>query len=325
MVRENCLEYLNEIILHWELSGKDCNILDLLEEGIRLGLEEASVRGREIARLAYLNFRRISSKRAEKIKATQAVTLQMKLSKSEMQQEEKLGAKNTVYGDELFKGDTVQNSHIDSQSLSPSMPLRSPKPPIIEVAANQIQALVRGVVSRRKSLSISVNIAPETVISRRSDENLTIMKEEADENTTFKDLASFSNRLISNSGSKNSAVEDMNPRVNTKDGIKSAESKSKSVVGRYETIVKSSPPSNSDTNTDNNGVKEKTLKVSTLLKLKISRIMNLLHEQMEIAEAMENESFEMIELDGFIEELGGISSQEFSVASNFKNRILNMR
>ena len=53
--------------------------------------------------------------------------------------------------------------------------------------------------------------------------------------------------------------------------------------------------------------------------------MNLLHEQMEIAEAMENQSIEMIELDGFIEELGGISSQEFSVASNFKNRILNMR
>ena len=58
MVRENCLEYLNEIILHWDLhEGKDNSILELLEESLKLGLEEASVRGREVSRLAYLNFR----------------------------------------------------------------------------------------------------------------------------------------------------------------------------------------------------------------------------------------------------------------------------
>ena len=88
MVRENCLEYLNEIILHWELSEKDSNILDFLGEAIRLGLEEASVRGREIARFFYLNFRRVSAKRAEKIKASLGITLQNKLSKVEMHYEE---------------------------------------------------------------------------------------------------------------------------------------------------------------------------------------------------------------------------------------------
>ena len=79
-----------------------------------------------------------------------------------------------------------------------------------------------------------------------------------------------------------------------------------------------------ETTTENYEIKMKRMKVSTLLKLKISRIISLLHEQMEIAETIEHHRPDLIELDRFIEALGGISSREHSVASNFKSRIENV-
>ena len=50
--RERCLDYINEILVSWDISEKDS---DILLEAIKYGLEDASMRGREISRLAYLN------------------------------------------------------------------------------------------------------------------------------------------------------------------------------------------------------------------------------------------------------------------------------
>ena len=53
-VREKCLGHINTILELWELNDKE---VDLLQDVIRIGLVDASVRSREIARCCYLNFR----------------------------------------------------------------------------------------------------------------------------------------------------------------------------------------------------------------------------------------------------------------------------
>jgi DNA invertase Pin-like site-specific DNA recombinase len=66
--------------VNWDLNEKDA---ENIEEAIRLGLEEASVRGREIARMAYLNFKELFPKRSEKMKAQLPAPLRTKLNKAE--------------------------------------------------------------------------------------------------------------------------------------------------------------------------------------------------------------------------------------------------
>lgn len=82
--RERCLDYINEILVSWDIGDKDA---DLLLEAIRIGLEDASVRGREIARLAYLNMFQLYPKKTDRLKAgllqVQNKTLVARLDKEE--------------------------------------------------------------------------------------------------------------------------------------------------------------------------------------------------------------------------------------------------
>eukprot|EP00605_Chrysophyceae_sp_TOSAG23-4_P000415 GSChrysophyteH1.ASY1.ANO1.471.1 assembled CDS len=81
LYRERCLDYVNEILVSWDITERDA---DLLIEGIRLGLEDASMRGREIARLAYLNLFQLFPKKTEKLKQSiTSKTLQARLLKEE--------------------------------------------------------------------------------------------------------------------------------------------------------------------------------------------------------------------------------------------------
>ena len=65
LYRERCLDYVNEILVSWDIGDRDA---DVLIEAIRLGLEDAAVRGREISRLAYLNMFQLYPKKTEKLK-----------------------------------------------------------------------------------------------------------------------------------------------------------------------------------------------------------------------------------------------------------------
>ena len=79
--RERCMDYVNEILVSWDITEKDA---DALIEAIRIGLEDAAVRGREIARLAYLNMFQLYPKKTEKLKASMNnKTLSIRLDKEE--------------------------------------------------------------------------------------------------------------------------------------------------------------------------------------------------------------------------------------------------
>ena len=312
MVRENCLEYLNEILLHWDLSERDSNILDNIGDAIKLGLEEASVRGREVAQIAYLNFRRLSVKRADKIKTNLSTLLQNKLSKAEIHTEEQ-------WSKQLFEDSAchsiIENrmSVVDEQSSS-TLLLRSPKPPPHEVAANQIQALVRGVVSRRKSSFLSSQ--KKMLFSEGYGEHSSTFSG----NATFQDVGEENEKLISNFCLKKSCTEESN-RWNVKE-----DSRKKKFGGNGDGInkmLKTSISMDKAIDINSNDIRVKTTTINTLLKLKISRLLSLLHEQMEIADTMEHSELSMFELDGFIEALRGISTREYSMVSNFKTRVEN--
>ena len=69
--------------MHWDLQDRD---IDAVAEAITVGLEDASVRGREIARLAYLNLFTSFPRKTEKLKAgLSSAVLKTKLSKQEEQ------------------------------------------------------------------------------------------------------------------------------------------------------------------------------------------------------------------------------------------------
>ena len=60
--------------MQWELNDKDA---DLLIEAIKVGLEDASVQGREKAREAYINIWLKFPRKAERIKATLSSSLRV--------------------------------------------------------------------------------------------------------------------------------------------------------------------------------------------------------------------------------------------------------
>ena len=82
LVREHCLEYLNEILIHWDVNEKDA---EMIAEAIRVGLEDPAVRAREVARMAYLNMHLLFPKKTEKIKNSVSVPLQQRLLKAEQE------------------------------------------------------------------------------------------------------------------------------------------------------------------------------------------------------------------------------------------------
>ena len=69
--------------MHWDLQDRE---IDAVAEAIAVGLEDASVRGREIARLSYLNLFTSFPRKTEKLKAgLSSAALKTKLSKQEEQ------------------------------------------------------------------------------------------------------------------------------------------------------------------------------------------------------------------------------------------------
>jgi len=164
MVRENCIEYINEVLINWDLQEKD---MDPIDDAVKMGLEEASVRGREVARLAYLNLRDIFPKRSEKIKCRLSSALQAKLYKAELDHDRTIGAPAPTNAitracpsiEEETSGTTIiaPSSPLPmaprGRVSSIRKPLRSPKPDATSVAVTSIQAFVRGAMTRRKSIN----------------------------------------------------------------------------------------------------------------------------------------------------------------------------
>lgn len=69
------------MLLCWDINDKEA---ELFQEAIRCGLSDASVRGRELARLSYLNFRELFPKKAERLKSElQNLGLKTRLEKEE--------------------------------------------------------------------------------------------------------------------------------------------------------------------------------------------------------------------------------------------------
>jgi len=108
-VREKCLEYINEILLNWELAEKD---FDQICEALRVGLEDASPKAREIARIAFVNVYKLHPKKAEKLRMDMPKQLQSKL----MEEILKCGSK----GESISSMDSAS----DAIPATPSTPSR---------------------------------------------------------------------------------------------------------------------------------------------------------------------------------------------------------
>eukprot|EP00428_Durinskia_dybowskii_P062261 CAMPEP_0170367926 /NCGR_PEP_ID=MMETSP0117_2-20130122/7183_1 /TAXON_ID=400756 /ORGANISM="Durinskia baltica, Strain CSIRO CS-38" /LENGTH=788 /DNA_ID=CAMNT_0010622557 /DNA_START=256 /DNA_END=2622 /DNA_ORIENTATION=+ len=80
VVRERCLDYINLILVHWDITEKE---QDFFVDAIKIGLEDAAVRAREIARSAYLNMFNLYPDKAEKIKSLLPRAYQLKLTRTE--------------------------------------------------------------------------------------------------------------------------------------------------------------------------------------------------------------------------------------------------
>jgi hypothetical protein len=80
--RERCVDYINEIIVSWDITDKDA---EMLCEAIKVGLEDASVRCREISRLAYLNMFQMFPHKTDAMKAELSKAVQKRLNKEEEQ------------------------------------------------------------------------------------------------------------------------------------------------------------------------------------------------------------------------------------------------
>ena len=80
LYRERCIDYINEIIVSWDITDKDA---EMLSEAIRYGLEDASVRCREISRLAYLNMFQMYPQKTEAMKSMLSKNVQKRLNSEE--------------------------------------------------------------------------------------------------------------------------------------------------------------------------------------------------------------------------------------------------
>ena len=78
--RERCIDYINEIIVSWDITDKDA---EMLSEAIKTGLEDASVRCREISRLAYLNMFQMFPQKTDAMKSELSKAVQKRLNQEE--------------------------------------------------------------------------------------------------------------------------------------------------------------------------------------------------------------------------------------------------
>ena len=158
------------------------------------------------------------------------------------------------------------------------------------------------------------------ITSGEFDGQLSIVEGEIDDNANSKDSVAIDEEILSNCGTIEICIEE-NESIRNK---KRSKPQSESIMDKNHKLSNSLLPVCSEKNTRSFDIEARRMKASTLLKLKISRTMTLLHEQMEIAETIEHTRHDLFELDEFIEALGAISSREHSVASNFKSRIENI-
>ena len=192
-VRERCIEYINEILITWDISDKE---YDLLADAIRVGLEDASVKAREIARLAYLNMFQRMPQKTEKIKTNLSVQLRTRLAAAEVNHTSKLAKINGTVGPilEIIENEVkIKSIEVISEPLTLQVPVLSGDVPIDPVlaasfsefssekdkngsttpnnriltlrirrqsceaeAVTSIQAIIRGKLSRRQSINSSV-------------------------------------------------------------------------------------------------------------------------------------------------------------------------
>lgn len=89
---------MNECFINWELTDRDC---DLFVDPVKIGLEDASVKAREIARTLYLHIYSQYPKKAEKIKSAVSKPLQIKLSQYEAEQRGDIVPSKSATEDEL--------------------------------------------------------------------------------------------------------------------------------------------------------------------------------------------------------------------------------
>lgn len=185
-VREKCFEYINEVLLICDITEKDA---DTLLDTIKNGMEDASVRAREIARLAYLNIFQIYPKKAEKIKASVSAALKSRLQKAEQEQLKNhialaairsatasysavdvTAASTTAITSDIC-ATSNENSTTDDKTTAASLalnytdsesfcnvtpiktvPLRARRLSCQEDAVTSIQAIIRGKLQRKQSL-----------------------------------------------------------------------------------------------------------------------------------------------------------------------------
>ena len=125
-VRERCIDYVHLILEMWDLGEKDG---DLIYEAVRTGLEDASVRSRENARFAFLAFRAVFPRRAERLASTLPPAILNRIDKIELELQ---GDGDSIVDESKRKARRM--SHVDE-------------------AVASIQALMRGALTRRLSSS----------------------------------------------------------------------------------------------------------------------------------------------------------------------------
>lgn len=167
-VREYCIEYVNEILIHWDISEKEA---DIFCDCIKLGLQDASVRVREVSRLAYLNFFQSFPKKADKIKSNLPSYLKTRLIKAEASLiEPNSPPKPPVSSNLQPKSPELQSSGNNSMNMSHKSPialpssdkklaLRARRQSYEENAITSIQAVFRGALTRKQSLGHALKAA----------------------------------------------------------------------------------------------------------------------------------------------------------------------
>jgi hypothetical protein len=143
-VREKCMEYVSLILGSWELSDK---YVDILADAVKIGLQDGGVRTREVSKIAYLNLFHNWPKKSEKLKQGLPVAIQPRLVKAE---EEHLKSVASML-------ESDEEVHIHDRDMvfvkkDRRMSVQVKRKSIQDEAITAIQALVRGSLTRRKSM-----------------------------------------------------------------------------------------------------------------------------------------------------------------------------
>ncbi|CAE7542076.1 unnamed protein product, partial [Symbiodinium microadriaticum] len=130
------------MLLCWDIQEKEA---ESFQDAIRIGLEDASVRCRELARFAYLNFRDLFPRRADRIKADISnPSLSARLEKEEEihDQEKESGEYLNGFSHPIAASEEVDAILQESRAINPKS--KSHRTASDEAdAISEIQALIR--------------------------------------------------------------------------------------------------------------------------------------------------------------------------------------